>query len=407
MIRYRIRAGRDSATTGIFAWAELNAAGTVLQGGVSDVAPLPGPGACELVLASDVVLLQQLSVPAAQRRRLAGNLRYLVEDLVLSDPERLHVVEAALSPRDALCVGIVDREWLQAVLARLAALGLRPLRALAETLLPGPEPGTWTVVWNGKDGFVRTGAVAGFPLDSTEDGSAPMALQLALRKSPPARIVLRAAEPPAWAQALAVPVDLAPAWSWAEVHGEPMLDFLQGEFSLSSGERGWKQRLRRPAMLAASLFFVVCAGIAADWAVKAHERRALLAEMNAVYRETFGANAVVVDPPLQMQRALAELKQRAGEPVAGDFLALLGALSESVLDPATQRLHAMSYQNGRLAVVLAPRDPAAFGALVEALRGKAKIEGHELKIETLESKDAPQLRVIVSGESGRWALARP
>jgi type II secretion system protein L len=306
-----------------------------------------------------------------------------------------------------VCVGIVDRDWLHAVVRQLATLGLRPERVLAETLLPPLEPGAWTVVWSGAESFVRTGPAAGFPLDAPEDGSAPVALRLALDRSPTARIVLRTAEPPAWAQALAARVEVRPPWNWADARSEPTLDFLQGEFAPVGSERGWKERLRRPAALAASLILVACAGIAADWAAKAHERRALIAEMSAVYRETVGPGAVLVDPPLQMQRTLAELKRRNGEPAGGDFLALLGALSEGLLDPQKQRIQGMSYQNGRLAVVLAPRDPAAFGALVEELRGKAKVVGHDVRIETLESMDAPRLRVIVSGESGRWALARP
>ncbi len=67
----------------------------------------------------------------------------------------------------------------------------------------------------------------------------------------------------------------------------------------------------------------------------------------------------------------------------------------------------MSYENGRLAIVLAPRDPSAFGAMAEELRARPSVPGHEIKIETQDAKGAPQLRVIVGVENGRWALARP
>ncbi len=399
MTRYRIRAGREAATTGNFEWA-------------GPTRPSEA-GPCELVLASDVVALQKLGVPPAQRRRLAGALHFLVEDLVVSDPERLHVVEAPGSPKDALCVGIVERAWLQAVLARLAGLGFKPERVLAETLLPELAPGAWTVVWNGPDSFVRTGAAEGFTLDLPEEDAVPVALRLAVENAPPAWIVLRtAAGAPApdaerWSQTLGVPVHAGPPWSWAEARGEQSLDFLQGEFALHRGERGWQARLKRPAVLAAALLLVASVGIAADWAAKAQERRALVAQMNAIYRDTFGQEAVLVDPPLQMHRALTELRQRSGEPGATDFLPLLATLSARLLDPAKQHIEAISYQQGRLAVVLRPHDPAAFAALFEELRGKTPIPGLEVKIETVESKGARQLRVTASAESGRWALAKP
>lgn len=395
----RIRAGRDAATTGTFEW--------------DGPTPPRETGPCELVLASDVVALQRLEVPPAQRRRLSGALHFLVEDLVVSDPERLHVVEAAGSPKDAFCVGIVERAWLQAVLARLAGLGFKPERVLAETLLPELAPGAWTVVWNGPGSFVRTGAAEGFPLDLPDDDAVPVTLRLAADKSPPASIVLRtAAGAPApdaerWSEALGVPVHAGPPWNWAEARGEQSLDLLQGELALGRGERGWQARLKRPAVLAAALLVIASAGIAADWAAKAQERRALVGQMNAIYRDTFGQDAVVVDPPLQMQRALAELRQRSGEPGATDFLPLLATLSARLLDPAKHHIEAISYQQGRLAVVLRPHDPAAFAALFEELRGKTPIPGLEVKIETVESKGARQLRVTASAESGRWALAKP
>ena len=414
MSRYRVRASRDTAVTGAFAWAELHADGSVAQAGMSDSEPLPAPGSCELILASDVVLLHRVPVPAAQRRRLGGNLRFLVEEIVAADPERLHVVEVAAPGRDEVSVGIVERAWLQAVLARLAACGLKVERALAETLLPPLEPHEWTVVWQGTQSFVRTGKAAGFVLDVPgEAGATPMALRLAARKAAPAGIVVRpesgAALPPtdAWSAELGVPVEAGAPWHWAEAPGDPSADFLQGELAPGRGERGWRQRLRRPAMLAASLLLAASAGLAADWAIKAQERRSLVAQMNAIYRDTFGPTAVLVDPPLQMQRALAGMKQRTGEPAADDFLALLRLSGETFLDPAKHRVQALSYQNGRLAIVLAPHDPAAFGAMVEEMRGKASIPGREVKIETQDAKGAPQLRLIVGAESGRWALARP
>jgi hypothetical protein len=144
-----------------------------------------------------------------------------------------------------------------------------------------------------------------------------------------------------------------------------------------------------------------------DWAAKAREREALVAEMNALYRTAFGANAVLVDPPLQMQRALAELRRRNGEPGATDFLSLLRVLTERMLDPATQRIDAMTYGNGRLSVLLRPHQPAAFAALVEELRGKAAIPGLEVKVDTVSSGEARQLRITAGAESGRWALAKP
>jgi general secretion pathway protein L len=132
--------------------------------------------------------------------------------------------------------------------------------------------------------------------------------------------------------------------------------------------------LRRPAILAAALLALGSIALALDWWAKVRERDALLAEMRAVYRETFGERATVVDPPLQMGRALADLRQRAGQVGPADFVALLGVAAELLPDPAG-RIEALAYDGTALTVTLRP---AAQEALLKELRGKTPPRGYEL-----------------------------
>lgn len=327
----RIRARREAAE---FDWAVLDARGALLQRGSSALEPPPARGACELVLPAELVTLARVPVAAAQRRRLSGALHYLVEDLVLTEPERVHVAQAATSPPDHLCLGIVDRAWLQAVLARLARSGLVPQRALAETLLAPLQPGAWTVVLDGDASFVRTGPAEGFALDR---GEPPASLLLALQSSTPSKIVIHGARP-AWAWGLGVPIESAPAWDWATAAATPVLDFMEKQ-----PRSGWK----RTAVLAAALAVVGVAGLGVQWAAERHERKSLAAQMSALYRETFGPQAVILDPPLQMGRALAALRQKNGMPSPSDFLALLQKIKST-----EHPIQALSYSTGRLTVSL-------------------------------------------------------
>ena len=385
MTRLRIRASRAMAQTGEFDWALLDAAGRVERRGSSGLEPPPARGACELVIAAEMTTLARVQVPAAQRKRVGGALRFLVEDLVLGEPERVHVAEAAVSPRGALCVGIVERDWLQAVLARLAREGLAPVRAVPETLLAPLDPGEWTVVCDGARSFVRTGAAEGFVLDAAEGEEAPAALRLALQANPPAGIVLYGERNP-WE--LGVPVELRPSWDWAAARSDAPLDFLQGEFSRDAGRAraGW----RRTALLAASLAVVALGGLAVQWAAERHERRALAAEMSAIYRETFGAQAVILDPPLQMRRALDGLRQQRGLPSPSDFLALLAKV-----DPGSRQLESLSYSGKALSLVFknkerlvlsAEKPPAGPASLPELRARLADMHAMRKEIESLRHK---------------------
>jgi type II secretory pathway component PulL len=126
---------------------------------------------------------------------------------------------------------------------------------------------------------------------------------------------------------------------------------------------------------------LLSAGIAADWALKSAERDRLQTEMGALYRESFGEGAVLVDPPLQMSRALAELRAAAGQGSASDFVALLNAVAEYMPEAGAQRIEAIDYENGRLSLALRAREPSQAAALAAQLRAKASAPGLEIRVE--------------------------
>jgi general secretion pathway protein L len=391
----RIRVGREAPVSGRFEWALLDEKGTVLDSGSSDLSQPPLAGRdCELVLASDLVLLERVAVPAAQQRRLSSVLRFLAEDSVVPDPERVHVAAEASPGKSALCVGIIDRQWLAQALARLERSGLSPVCAYPECLLPELAPRSWTVVWNGPDSFARTADMEGFALDATDEGKLPVSLVLALENArstgvAPERLVLRippegaAPDTQSWSAALGIAVERGAPWRWAQARQRPRLDLLQGEFAPRSAARG--RALRRPAMLAAALLVIASCGIALDWAAKVKERDRLLGEMRSIYRASFGESAVLVDPPLQMRRALAELRLRSGQAGPTDFVALLGPLADRLLDPARQRLESLVYDNGTLTLSLRPRDPRHFATLADELRAKTPVQGMNIRLENVQS----------------------
>jgi general secretion pathway protein L len=400
----RLRLGRDFPDSGRFEWALVDERGSVLESGASDLAMPPRGRSCEALLAAELVLLERVSVPAAQQRRLQTALRFLAEDSLVPDPARVHVAAAASPQKDVLHVGIVDREWLAQALGRLGRSGLTLVSAYPETLAPPLEPGAWIVVCSGADSFVRTAELEGFALDSAAEDEPPVGLHLALDAArgagrPSPRLVLRAASgatlPDAarWSKALGVAVEPGSAWRWPEARQKPRLELLQGEFAPRGAGGAWRERLRRPALLAAAVVVLASAGIATDWALRSAERERLHAEMRAIYRESFGEGAVLVDPPLQMSRALAELRMRAGQGSASDFVALLGAVAEQLPDPKAQRVESLDYEDGRLALSLRARDPQQGAALAAQLRAKTAATGLDLRVEEV---GAGVLRLIAS-----------
>jgi type II secretion system protein L len=183
-------------------------------------------------------------------------------------------------------------------------------------------------------------------------------------------------------------VEQGPAWQWASAQRRPDVELLQGDFAARGAASSWLQRLRRPALLAAVFLALNSAAIGLDWGAKVRERNALLEDMRAVYRETFGAGAVVVDAPLQMRRALANLRQQSGQVGPGDFVALLGAAGELLLDPARVRVESMRYENAALTVTLRPAAGRQADALLEELRARTPPAAIDMRLESAPSSGA-------------------
>ena len=410
MTRCLIRAGRDSAATGAFAWATLDDNGTVLDSDSAPLRPPPAKSECELLLASELVLLERITVSAVQQRRLSSSLRFLVEDIAIPDPERLHVAAARAAQKNVLHVGIVDRHWMEQMLGRLERSGLSVRAAYPECLLPELPARGWTVVWNGEQSFARIGEFHGFALDVPAEGEVPVALRLALEEarakaSAPDRIVVRIAAGAAapaldrWTAELGIPAEAGPQWHWAGAARRPGLNLLQAEFAPRAIESAWTRTLRRPAFLAGVLAIVTLSGIAADWMMKVRERNLLTAQMQQIFRNAFGDSAVVVDAPLQMRRALAQLRRQTGQIGADDFLALLGPVAAQLLDPARFRVDGISYGNGALTLSVRPQEASQFSALLGEMRAKSSIPGIDVKLEPAESAGTISLRVTSASGS--------
>lgn len=404
MTATRIRVTRDTPASGAFEWVTLGKDGAVLASGAAHLDRSPVSGECELVLASDLVLLDKVAASASQQERLAPALRYLAEDLALPDPERLHVVAIPRAERDSLGLAIVDRQWLGNLLARLDSAHLKARSAYPESLLPTLAPHAWTAVWAGGEGFVRTGQSEAFAFDCTERDVAPVALRLAIEGARaagggPQAIVVRSAPPSAppdldaWATELGLPVEAGAEWHWSGAQRRPDVELLQGEFAVRGLAGPWLRRLRLSAILAATAIALSSLAIGLDWGAKSRERNALLQQMRTLYREAFGDKAAVVDAPLQMGRALADLRQQAGQVATGDFVALLGVATERLLDPARHRVESITYENAQLTVTLRPAAGQQPAALLEELRATAVPPGIDVRAEAAPGTGSIALRL--------------
>jgi general secretion pathway protein L len=354
-------------------WMLFAARGEIAREGAGPLAEVPRADDVELALPAARVLFARLKLPRVGGATLRELLPYAVEDRLLSDPAHIHAVAGAPDARGESLVAVIDREWLGRVLQALAAHGLRPARAWCESALLGGGEGDWNLVLGPAHGMLVDDVGAGVAFDRDAAGRLPLAVRIALdeasaRGERPGAIRVHGASdapPPDLARWSAeASVAFAPGTRWETLaRGEP----AQGAIDLlprdALAERSRLARLALPRAALALLAAIVVVQLALDgaraWSL-ARERSALRERAEAIFRGAFPEAKAIVDPRLQMERNLAELRRTRGLASGDDFLARLTEAARAAPGPA----RAIEFANGKLEV----RRGEAEGSTAEARR---------------------------------------
>lgn len=331
----------------------------------------------QLVIPAAEVLFTRARLPGGGRRLSGTMLAFAVEEDIAGEPDSTQA--SWLGPAgDADAVAVVDRDGLQRWLDALDGIGIGAREVHCETLLLPWTAGEWSLAWDGREGYVRTGEREGAATDCGDRTAPPMSLRLMLEEAqargtrPPAIAVYTTAADAApdvdsWQRELHVIVRPAGPWDWRAASPRAGLSLLQHR-QRWPGFSGLLQRLRPAAWIAGVALAIHAAALVTDWALLAGERRTLLQRMEGKFRSTFPDAVAVVDPALQMRRKLADARHVAGLPDGGDFLPMIEKAANGLRELPAGSLRTVSYENGRLTLELAALGEPAVQRIVARLQ---------------------------------------
>ena len=357
-------------------WALLSGAGGTTSG-EGLVAELPRRAdRIQLMLPAAQVLITRASVPRAARRRAGAALAFAVEERTSAEPDANQVSWLGAA-EDMDVLAVVDKPGLARWREALGAAGLRGFEVQCETLLLPRAPGEWSLAWNGREGFVRTGELEGAATDSGAREAPPLSLRLLLeearaRGAPPSGIALYAtlpgAEPDlnAWTRELGVALRPAGSWDWRTAPSGGGVALVQ-ERQRWQGFQGALVRLRPAAWILGAALTIHGVALAFDWMSLAREQRALRQQMETRFRATFPDAVAVADPLLQMRRKLAQARHAAGQTDRGDYLPMLEQVAAAAKELPAGALRVVSYEDGRMTVELSAIDAETLGRTVTRL----------------------------------------
>jgi general secretion pathway protein L len=331
----------------------------------------------QLVIPAAQVLLTRVRLPNAARRLSGTMLAFAAEEEIAGEPDTNQV--SWLGPAgDADAVAVVDRDSLKRWLDALDGIGIGTREVHCETLLLPWTTGEWSLAWDGREGYVRTGELEGGATDCGDRGEPPMSLRLMLEEAqargtrPPTIAVFTTAPDAApdvesWQRELHVIVRPAGAWDWRTAPQRAGVSLLRHR-QRWSGFSGLLPRLRPAAWIAGAALVIHAAALVTDWALLASERRTLLQRMEERFRTVFPDAVAVVDPALQMRRKLADARHIAGLSDGGDFLPMIEKAAAGLRELPAGSLRTVSYENGRLTLELAALGEPAVRRIVARLQ---------------------------------------
>lgn len=350
-------------------WALLGSGNREPVVGAGPLAQLPQRAArVQLVLPAAEVLITRARLPQAARRHAGSVLAFAVEDATLGDPDANQVSWLG-SAAGADVLAVTDRAGLKRWNDALAAAGIHEYEVHCETLMLPWTAGEWSLAWNGREGFLRTGEFEGMTTDCGDAESPPLSLRMMLdeaktRGEAPASIAVYATAHDAfpgieaWQRALGVALRAAGPWDWRSAPPEAGISLAQ-ERARWRFSPGALTRLRPAAWIAGIALAIHALALVADWTRLAIEQRGLRQQMESRFRTTFPEAVAVADPALQMRRKLTEARHAVGQMDNGDFLPIIMKVAEALKQVPSERLRVISYENGRMSLELAAVDDAA------------------------------------------------
>jgi len=334
-----------------------------------------------LVPGTEVVLIRA-PVPAMSRQRLLKAVPYALEEQLAADVEGLHFAIGALQGSGSPMVAVVSRERMDEWLSALELAGIFPELLTPETLAVPQVPDTWSVLLSGGQALVRMGAQDGFAVETQNLASLLALAGEEAGEGQPARIEVYADAQGAQAAALLGELDIPISVHTSEEGVLPWLAAGAGErvhLNLLQGPYGREEKVGRylrpwrpaAAMLAVWLVVVIALGVSETWRL-GRERDTLAGQIEQVYRDAFPEVKRVVNPKVQMERGLADLKKDKGD-LEDDFLTLVAGGARELARVDGVELKRMHYRNGRLDLDLTLNDMGVLDPLRQALQGAGNL----------------------------------
>jgi general secretion pathway protein L len=357
-----------------------------------------------VVVPATEVLLLESDIPKRKRQRILKALPFVLEEQLAEDVEQLHFAIGSCQG-EKVAAAVISKRRMESWLTLLLQVGIHPQQMVPESLVLPLHDGEWSLLAGSETVLLRTAECRGYALP---DSVAAESLLLALEQCGddiPSKVNLYTEQPADYPEGLEQQLHDAgvEVVEKAEINllerfpsgsrYEPPIDLLQGDFSRKE-QIGKLWRPWRAAAILLLLTLLLHGGVALqEYHQLSSEEAELTTAIEQIYRKTFPEARKVVDPKVQMEQRLAELRHGGS---GGSFLGLLAQAGPIIKQAQGIDVESLRYNQSVLEIELLLADFQVLDKLKQALIR----DGLSVSITTAnaqEGKVRSQLRIQGAG----------
>lgn len=365
------------------------------SGKSSSIAMLPRAPRIFAVLPYQAVSIVEMELPPSRADLLQKVAMNAVGEVSISGGGSAHVAVGSETSKGKRAVAVTGKGLMRAVIEGLSKSGRKPDGVIIDAMSLPLEQGAFSLIWNGREGFLKVSESMGFSLDSAQEDEPPACLARALEFcAGTGEVVSRVdiylepgAEPPPlseWGGKLGIPLQAVKEWDWREpaaMADANTLNLMQGEFAPPSVLETMYPSMKISAALIAGLILAWTGGVVAEWRALKREESALRGSVRDIFVTAFPKAGPALDPLAQMRKAISDMKGRSNVWSDGNFTQLAEMAGQCLqgshivsMEYEGRKMEIVAVMSGDDEVKKSLAKMASLG-LDGAVKGKSKADG--------------------------------
>jgi len=358
-------------------WALVNDSGELTsmltQGELSQATALASSHRCVVLLDNTLVHINSVQLPVSNRQKLLRAIPYALEDQLADDVEEFHFVAGKADANNSTPVAGIRKDTLQSVLDTLAAHAIKPDTILPDALCLAGTTQQWAILLNKNVADIQISAFNGAEYDRE---LASLIIETSLQNDTlptPEKILLFCTEEdnpedirkviPDDIELVQIKYNQHPLVVYCGQYKNAMpLNLLQGDFKPKSKTTVQWKRWRLAASLAAFWLVLNLSVTAYQYQQLDASNNEMQTEIIKLYKSSFPESRKIVNPRVQMEQKLNQLKTGvSGE--AGSLLGILADAASALSKDTNITLQSIDYRNNRVDINLTSNNLGAIQTL--------------------------------------------